>query len=454
MNCCIQLNTHTLICTIEGQLLSIQRSTILQSDQKNGKNDSDFKKYDLVHFTAKIIEYRRVYHSNYNKLLYVFLIYITDLCGLAGLYIHIPYCRKACTYCNFHFSTSFKNVDHLIHAMSLELAQRAHELTNQSVETIYFGGGTPSVLSETQLSAIIRAIQTNYNVNELLEFTLEANPEDINSENLEFWRKLGVNRLSIGLQSLNDLELQKMNRMHTANQSKLAVERALKSGFDKITIDLIYGTPWKSDQEFEAELEWALNSGINHLSAYALTIEPKTLLSHLVNKEEITPSSDEKVESQFFILQNKIKEFGWDAYEISNYCKPNHQAIHNSNYWEGKDYLGIGPAAHSYNGNQRRWNIANNALYISSIENAIPYFELEDLSAENQANEYIMTQLRTKKGIDISYILKSYPNWQLNNKIKMEELILNGYATMNSGNFKLTDSGKLISDYIISELMI
>lgn len=338
--------------------------------------------------------------------------------------------------------------------MTLELAQRAHELTNQSVETIYFGGGTPSVLSETQLSAIIMAIQTNYNVNELLEFTLEANPEDINSENLEFWRKLGVNRLSIGLQSLNDLELQKMNRMHTAQQSKLAVELALKSGFDKITIDLIYGTPWKSDQEFEDELEWALNSGINHLSAYALTIEPKTLLSHLVNKEEIAPSSDEKVESQFFILQNKIKEFGWDAYEISNYCKPSHQAIHNSNYWEGKVYLGIGPAAHSYNGNQRRWNVANNALYISSIENAIPYFELEDLSAENQANEYIMTQLRTKKGIDISHILKSYPNWQLNNKIKMEELILNGYATMNSENFKLTDSGKLISDYIISELMI
>jgi oxygen-independent coproporphyrinogen-3 oxidase len=347
-----------------------------------------------------------------------------------------------------------KNVDQLIDAMTIEIKDRAGELANQLVETIYFGGGTPSVLTETQLSAIISAIRINYNVNELIEFTLEANPEDINSENLELWRNLGVNRLSIGLQSLSNVELQKMNRAHTADDSKKAVELSLLGGFDKITIDLIYGTPWKSDSEWTDELDWALNSGINHLSAYALTIEPKTLLFHLVNKKEITPSSDEKVESQFFILQNKIQEFEWDAYEISNYCKPNHQALHNSNYWTGKAYLGIGPAAHSYNGHQRRWNVANNAFYIDAIENKKSYFEIEDLTIENQLNEYIMTQLRTKKGLDIQHLLKTEPNWLKNNKSKLDTLLQNKHIALNSTHCYLTNSGKLISDYIISELMI
>lgn len=338
--------------------------------------------------------------------------------------------------------------------MTIEIKDRACELANQSIETIYFGGGTPSVLTENQLSKLFHTIQLNYNVDSIQELTLEANPEDINLKSLSIWKNLGINRLSIGLQSLSNVELQKMNRAHTADDSKKAVELSLQGGFDKITVDLIYGTPWKSDSEWTVELDWALNSGINHLSAYALTIEPKTLLFHLVNKKEIAPSSDEKVESQFFILQNKIQEFGWDAYEISNYCKPNHQAIHNSNYWTGKSYLGIGPAAHSYNGHQRRWNVANNASYVDAIENKKSYFEIEDLSIKNQLNEYIMTQLRTKKGLDIQHLLKTEPNWLKNNKSKLDTLLQNKHIELNSTHCCLTNSGKLISDYIISELMI
>lgn len=338
--------------------------------------------------------------------------------------------------------------------MTIEIKDRACELANQSIETIYFGGGTPSVLNENQLSKLFHTIQLNYNVDSIQELTLEANPEDINIKSLSIWKNLGINRLSIGLQSLSNVELQKMNRAHTADDSKKAVELSLQGGFDKITVDLIYGTPWKSDSEWTVELDWALNSGINHLSAYALTIEPKTLLFHLVNKKEIAPSSDEKVESQFFILQNKIQEFGWDAYEISNYCKPNHQAIHNSNYWTGKAYLGIGPAAHSYNGHQRRWNVANNASYVDAIEDKKSYFEIEDLSIKNQLNEYIMTQLRTKKGLDIQHLLKAEPNWLKNNKSKLDTLLLNKHIALNSTHCYLTNSGKLISDYIISELMI
>jgi len=383
-----------------------------------------------------------------------FLENIADLCGLAGIYIHIPFCRKACTYCNFHFSTSLKNIDQLIDTMTIEIIDRAPELSNHSIQTIYFGGGTPSILSENQLSKLFQSLQLHYNVNDVQEITLEANPEDINLESLAFWKNLGINRLSIGLQSLNDVELQKMNRAHTANESKSAVELSLKAGFDKITIDLIYGTPWKSDSEWIAELDWALNSGINHLSAYALTVEPKTLLSHWVEKEQLEPTSDEKVESQFFILQNKMKECGWDAYEISNYCKPNNHAIHNSHYWEGHSYIGIGPAAHSYNGQQRRWNVANNALYIDFIEKNQSYFEIEDLTIENQLNEYIMTQLRTKKGIEIQHILKTEPYWFKNNKSKLDTFLQNKHIELNSTHCFLTNSGKLISDYIISELMI
>lgn len=373
---------------------------------------------------------------------------------MAGIYIHIPFCRKACSYCNFHFSTSFKLIDPLIESIKNELIERKNEFSNQEIETIYFGGGTPSLLTDFHLQKIFNVLQQHYSVENTTEITLEANPEDITKENLLLWKSMNINRLSIGLQSLNDQELIQMNRNHTAEQSKIAVELALEFGFQHITVDFIYGTPWKSDIEWEQELSWALESGINHLSAYALTIEPKTILAKSIQKSLVQPPTDERMESQFYILQNMISKYGWDAYEISNYCKPNHQAIHNGNYWAGKPYLGIGPSAHSFQNNTRRWNISNNAMYIKNIESNIPYFELEYLTDSNQFNEYLMTQLRTSKGIDLNFIDQIQPNWQISNKKSIDQFLSNRNIKLINNYLMLTNSGKLISDYIISSLMI
>ena len=342
----------------------------------------------------------------------------------------------------------------MVEAMIFEIKTRAQELNQQKIDTIYFGGGTPSLLSSDQLSKIFDTLNQFFDLSNVSEVTLEANPEDITQEKLELWKTHKINRLSIGIQSLNNFELQKMNRNHRAEESKTAISKSLQAGFDKITIDLIYGTPWKSDKEWLEELDWALKSGINHLSAYALTIEPQTLLAHQIEKNKEIVPPDEKTIVQFELLQQKIDEHGWDAYEISNYCLPNSEAIHNSNYWSGKNYLGIGPSAHSYNGNIRRWNVANNALYIHKIfENEI-YFEEEILTPQNKANEFIMTQLRTKKGLNFKDILSVAPNWRKLNQKSIDRFVIQQYMIQTTEGISLTSKGKMISDYIISEFMI
>ena len=342
----------------------------------------------------------------------------------------------------------------MVDALVFEIQQRAQELTGEVIETLYFGGGTPSLLTSMQLYKIFECLNQSFNLSAVKEITFETNPEDITDENLLLWKSLKINRLSIGLQSLNDNELMKMNRNHTAIDSKKAVESSIKAGFEHISIDLIYGTPWKSDAEWIQELEWALNSGINHLSAYALTIEPKTLLSHQIQKHQEIVPQDEKTIHQFQLLQEKIEEANWDAYEISNYCKPNNEALHNGNYWAGKKYIGIGPSAHSFDGNNRRWNVSNNAQYIKNIEQGLVYFETECLTLENRVNELIMTQLRTKKGLIVQEITDKYPTWVKENAKRLAKFSNQHLIEFTGNNIWLTNTGKMVSDYIISELMV
>ena len=383
-----------------------------------------------------------------------------ELCGVLGLYFHVPFCRKACTYCNFHFSTSLNGKFDMVKSMINELrilTQNSNIYAQFPLETIYFGGGTPSLLDYEELQNILHEVEKIWNIStqKLAEVTLECNPEDLSPEKVKDWKKLGINRLSIGIQSLSDNELRLMNRQHTAEQSKQCVQLALDAGIEHISIDLIYGTPWKSDEAWERELDWALNSGINHLSCYALTVEEKTLLASQIKRNQQPAPPEEKMVKHFEILQSKIEQFGWDDYEISNFCKPGHRAIHNGNYWKRKAYLGIGPSAHSYDGtNTRTWNIANNAEYMRRIENQSIWYESEVLSDRDIFNEKIMTGLRTKDGIlhDIFSSLNPKNQRIIENKIK--EFYHTGYIDLSGNRIYLTDSGRLISDFIISELMI
>jgi len=372
---------------------------------------------------------------------------------MSGIYLHIPFCRKACHYCNFHFSTSLKLKNDFIEALLLEIDRKKNQ--HLKLETIYFGGGTPSLLEKDELLQIFNALNTSFNLSEIQEITLECNPEDINSFQLHTWLELGINRLSIGVQSLNDTELQLMNRNHLAEQSKKSIQLAVKAGFQNLTLDLIYGTPWKSIQEWENELRWALTSGITHLSAYALTVEPKTALSHQIKKKEVQEPADERMTEDFMLLQKLMLEFGWDAYEISNYCKPGHRSKHNSNYWKGSPYLGLGPSAHSFDGElTRSWNIPNNAQYIEGEKTGIPSVEFENLSLIERCNELIMTKLRTKEGLQLSELGIWAETFKSSNIHFLKTAAQNGWITEFEESISLTNDGKLISDYIISELML
>lgn len=348
----------------------------------------------------------------------------------------------------------------MVNTMIQELKLRTklnESYTSEKLTTLYLGGGTPSLLEISELQSIFNQVEQIWEIpiSQLTEVTIECNPEDISPEKARAWKQLGINRLSIGLQSLNDTELKIMNRQHSADQSKLCIKVVQDAGFQNISIDLIYGTPWKSNSEWESELNWALNSGVTHLSCYALTIEEKTLLHHQIEKEKQPQPKEESMVEQFEILQKKIHEIGWDDYEISNFCKPGYRAIHNGNYWKRFPYLGIGPSAHSFDGkNQRSWNVSNNAEYIRKIKNRESWFESETLTENEILNEMIMTGLRTKEGIN-RYIFSSL---NAKDRDKLEENIIDfkhsNWIQELDSKITLTHSGRLISDHIISELMI
>lgn len=369
-----------------------------------------------------------------------------------GLYVHIPFCKQACSYCNFHFSTKLKHMDDIVNSICLELYQRS---THNTIGSIYFGGGTPSLLEEKHWFEILNSINKHFPKQSVDEFTIEVNPEDITLSNLSIWKEVGVTRLSIGVQSLNDAELSWMNRIHNSEQAAISIKTAQENGFKNISIDLIYGGPLKSDEAWRNELHWAFEQNIQHISAYALTVEPKTRLEHEIRKGKSPELKDERMVSQFNILQTEMALNKWDSYEISNYSFPGFNAVHNSRYWDGMPYIGIGPGAHSFNGADiRRWNIANNALYIDSLKTGNQFWEDEKLNANNILNEYIMTALRTSKGIDINKVNSLYSNWSVINQKTIESFINKGYILSNDRNLFLSSEGKLLSDYITSELMI
>jgi oxygen-independent coproporphyrinogen-3 oxidase len=341
----------------------------------------------------------------------------------------------------------------MINAICTEIATRSSEFNGQKVKTIYFGGGTPSVLTKSELSQILSTIQENYIVEPRSEITLEANPEDVNADSLSDWKSVGVNRLSIGLQSFKQNDLEWMNRAHSADQAIESVRLAKEAGFENITIDLIYGLPELTLQEWEDHLMTVVKLDVPHISAYCLTIEPNTALNSWVSKGKIKTQDESHQIEQFKLLVDLLRENGFEQYEVSNFAKPGYESKHNSSYWTGEHYIGVGPSAHSFDGDERRWNIANNAQYMNGIESESDHFEIERLTRKNIFNERILTGLRTKFGVrlDDLRLIRSIPQ---SFDHKLESFVSNGWLINDSGLLTLTEEGKLRADYIASELFV
>jgi oxygen-independent coproporphyrinogen III oxidase len=371
---------------------------------------------------------------------------------MSGIYIHIPFCRKACHYCNFHFSTSQRSKTSLVAAIAKEVILRKEYLTN-AVSTIYFGGGTPSLLTAEELFLIRETLYAHFAVEADAEVTLEANPDDIIPEKLAEWKRAGINRLSIGIQSFFEEDLQWMNRAHNAAQAKDCITLAQQAGFTNLTIDLIYGTPGLNNERWIENIQTAIELQVPHLSCYALTVEPDTALDKLIQKGK-KETTDQTVQAEHFeLLTEQLTAAGFEQYEISNFARPGFRSKHNSSYWQGKPYLGLGPSAHSFNGNTRQWNVSNNALYIQSLEQGLVPFEAEQLTAEQQLNEYIMTSLRTMEGCSIEWIEQ---NWGLQNTDAVmaaaKKHISEGTLHFTENRLLLTQKGKFLADGIAADL--
>lgn len=374
---------------------------------------------------------------------------------MAGIYLHIPFCKQACTYCDFHFSTNRKNEDDLVEAMVKEIEIRAKDWDEELFETVYFGGGSPSILSISNLENLLTATRRLLRVSEQAEVTLEANPDDMSSENLVGWKKLGINRLSVGLQSFQDHRLQWMNRAHNAEEALECVQRAQGLGFDNISIDLIYALPDSSLDEWKNELAIAARMNVQHFSAYILTVEEKTALHHQVKKGMLQPAKDEKVEEQYRYLCSWAKEMGFEHYEISNFAKKNYRSKHNGNYWNWVNYLGIGPAAHSFQNSVRSWNIAHNINYIKSLQKDELPARSEVLSKADEFNESIMLGLRKKEGINTTVLHQKYgPHLGEGMTLNLDDLTLwhREILEVELGTWKMKESAWLLCDEISAAL--
>lgn len=374
---------------------------------------------------------------------------------MAGIYLHIPFCRKACHYCDFHFSTVLKGKDDLLLAMHKELEHRRDYLLQEKIETIYLGGGTPSLLSGDELNRLFDHIIKLYEVDPHVEITLEANPDDLTKEKIRELTASPVNRLSIGIQSFRDEDLRWMNRAHHASQSDYAVKAAQDAGFENITIDLIYSIPGMKMLDWKENLRQAVALNIQHISAYGLTIESGTFFGHEEKKGLLRPVEQEMSSEQFLFMVEFLHVNGFDHYEVSNFAKKGYKSKHNTSYWEGKHYLGVGPSAHSFDGKSRQWNVSNNGLYTRSIMKGETFFEREELDEYTRLNEYIMTGLRTRKGINTVFIhdtfgvdmQKIYQDY-IEEKIKLKLILREGSQLM------LTTEGFLMADRIASDLFI
>lgn len=371
---------------------------------------------------------------------------------MAGIYIHIPFCKQACFYCDFHFSTSLKKKDEMINALILEIELRKDELQNKAIETIYFGGGTPSMLSQSEIDVIIEAVYKNHSVTNIPEITLEANPDDITEEKIIELSESKINRLSVGIQSFFERDLKLMNRAHNSDEAKKSLSFATQY-FDNISLDLIYGIPGLSNADWKQNIETALSFEINHISSYALTVEPKTALDNFIKKGIIDNVNDEQAQEQFYILMEELDKNNFIHYELSNFGKEGFFSKNNSAYWQGKSYLGIGPSAHSFDGQQRSWNIRNNSKYINSIKRNILPIERETLSMTDRYNEYIMTGLRTIWGVSLEKVAQDFGELyvkyllQQSEKHQKEQLLY-----IEDEKLKTTTKGKFLSDGIAADL--
>lgn len=389
---------------------------------------------------------------------------------MSGIYLHIPFCKQACHYCDFHFSTSLKKEEELVQAIATELILRKNEI-NTPIETIYFGGGTPSLLTIEELQFLIATIFENYEVIDAPEVTLEANPDDLASlmpfDNesgtiYEAYRAIGINRLSIGVQSFYEDDLKWMNRAHNAKESESCLKEATRH-FDNITIDLIYGVPNMDNEKWKSNIEKALSFGVNHISSYALTVEPKTALASFIAKGKMDAPKDDVTHDHFKILVSTLERIGFIHYELSNFGKPNYFSKHNTSYWLGKPYLGVGPSAHSFNGKQRSWNVANNTKYINSIQEQILPIEREILSVADRYNEYVMTGLRTIYGVSLDKVRNDFGElYESHIKKATQKFIDQGLLVITSETSHsskiqsqivyTTQKGKFLCDGIASDL--
>ena len=371
---------------------------------------------------------------------------------MPGIYIHVPFCKQACHYCDFHFSTSLKYKDELIAALIREIKLQKNYLTGETIETVYFGGGTPSVLNADEINVLLNAITSLYAVSANAEITLEANPDDLSKEKLQALRQTDINRLSIGIQSFFDDDLAWMNRAHRANEAESSVKRAQDTGFENLTADLIYGYPLLTDQKWKSNLEKIFALDIPHVSSYSMTVEPRTALASFIKTKKQAPMDEQQSAEQFILLMGAMQTRGFEHYEISNFCKPGQYSRHNSNYWKGVKYLGIGPSAHSYNGDTRQWNIANNAKYIASLEKSEIPAETETLSETNRLNEYIMTSLRTMWGLELKKLEEIARGSSTVLGKSAVKFLEKEWITQKENTIFLTNPGKLYADHIASSL--
>jgi oxygen-independent coproporphyrinogen-3 oxidase len=371
---------------------------------------------------------------------------------MSGIYIHIPFCKQACHYCDFHFSTSMKKKEEMVLAIANELKLRKREFENETIETIYFGGGTPSVLELDEINFLIRTVYENYSVSETPEITLEANPDDLTEELIIELSQTNINRLSIGIQSFFEDDLKLMNRAHNSAEAKKCLEIAIKY-FDNISLDLIYGIPGMSSDIWKKNIEIAMSFGIPHISSYALTVEPKTALYKLIQTGKIGEPNDDVAQEHFSILVEQLETNGFIHYELSNFGKENYFSKNNSSYWLGKKYIGIGPSAHSYNGISRSWNVSNNSLYIKALQNNQLPNEVEILSITDRYNEYVMTGLRTIWGVSLEKIKTEfgimYADYLMN---QVEKFLNDDLVYIENNILKPTKKGKFLTDGIASDL--
>lgn len=374
---------------------------------------------------------------------------------MAGLYIHVPFCKKLCNYCDFYHLINEKEYDSYIEAIIKEAEIRKEYTGNEKISTIYFGGGTPSVLSEADLDKILKNIKRVYGIDADCEITIEANPDDITSIYSKSLKKMGFNRISLGIQSWDDEDLKMLNRRHSAAQAEEAINLIMGSGFENVTIDLIYGLPGMTTEKLARNLDRSFSFPIKHLSAYHLTIEPGTVFGKMKSRGQLTEIDEEESVAEFNLLIEKAESAGFIHYEISNFGRPGYFSIHNTNYWRQVPYIGLGPSAHSFNGFSRQWNLKDLKRYIKSVKTGKTFFEREELTQKSKFNEYIMTSLRTMWGADLEYIEKTFEKEGYDYVVNLSGKFINyGMMRRENKNLVLTNQGKMISDNIITEFMM